>query len=115
MMKDKLVIYQKPTCSKCRATLSLLEESGEEFESVNYYETLLTADKLRELIQKLGVSARDILRSDEPAARSLGAATDDEIIQALVKNPDLIQRPIVMRGDKAKLCRPPENVLDLLK
>ncbi|PXW90778.1 arsenate reductase [Nitrosomonas sp. Nm84] len=114
-MSDKIIIYQKPTCSKCRATLSLLEDSGEEFESVNYYEAPLTTDKLRELIQKLNMSVHDILRKDEPSARSLSAASDDEIIEAMVENPDLIQRPIVVRGDKAKLCRPPENVLDLLK
>lgn len=114
-MSDKIIIYQKPTCSKCRATLSLLEDSGEEFESVNYYEAPLTTDKLRELIQKLNMSAHDILRKDELSARSLSVASDDEIIEAMVENPDLIQRPIVVRGDKAKLCRPPENVLDLLK
>ncbi|MBS0300308.1 MAG: arsenate reductase family protein [Proteobacteria bacterium] len=114
-MSDKIVIYQKPTCSKCRATLSLLKESGEEFESVNYYETPLTADKLRELIRKLNLSARDILRKDEPSAHQLAAASDDEIINAMIDNPDLLQRPIVVRGNQAKLCRPPENVLELLK
>jgi len=115
MMKDKIVIYQKPTCSKCRAAIALLAESGAEFEAINYYETLLTADKLRELTQKLDVSPRDILRKDEPAAATLGAASDEEIIHAMVQNPDLIQRPIVVRGNTAKVCRPPEKVLDLLK
>lgn len=114
-MCDKIVIYQKPTCSKCRATLSLLKESGEEFESINYYETPLTIDKLRELVQKLNLPVRDLLRKDEPSAGNLGAASDDEIIKAMVENPDLIQRPIVVRGNKAKLCRPPENVMELLK
>jgi len=114
-MRDKIVIYQKPTCSKCRATLSLLKESGEEFESINYYETPLTIDKLRELVQKLNLPVRDLLRKDEPSAGNLGAASDDEIIKAMVENPDLIQRPIVVRGNKAKLCRPPENVMELLK
>ncbi|AEJ00440.1 arsenate reductase like protein [Nitrosomonas sp. Is79A3] len=114
-MRDKIVIYQKPTCSKCRATLSLLKESGEEFESINYYETPLTIDKLRELVQKLNLPVRDLLRKDEPSAGNLGAASDDEIIKAMVENPDLIQRPIVVRGSKARLCRPPENVMELLK
>ena len=114
-MSDKIIIYQKPTCSKCRATLSLLKDSGAEFESINYYEAPLTVDKLRELIQKLNMSAFDVLRKNEPSARNLSAASDDEIIKAMVENPDLIQRPIVVRGSKAKLCRPPENVLDLLK
>ncbi|SEG16095.1 arsenate reductase family protein [Nitrosomonas ureae] len=114
-MADKIIIYQKPTCSKCRAALSLLEESGEEFESINYYEKPLTVNELRGLIQKLNLSARDILRIDEPAAYNLSAASDDEIINAMVENPDLIQRPIVVRGDKAKLCRPPETVMSFLK
>jgi len=114
-MRDQIVIYQKPTCSKCRATLSLLKESGEEFESINYYETPLTIDKLRELIQKLNMPVRDLLRKDEPSAGNLDAASDDEIIKAMVENPDLIQRPIVVRGSKARLCRPPESVMELLK
>lgn len=113
-MSDKIVIYQKPTCSKCRATLSLLNESGREFDAVNYYEVPLTAEKLRELIQKLNLPVRAVLRSDEPAARGLESASDDEIIRAMAANPDLIQRPIVVRGNEAKLCRPPENVLTLL-
>jgi len=75
----------------------------------------LTIDKLRELIQKLNLPVRDILRKDEPSARDLSAASDDDLIKAMVENPDLIQRPIVVRGDQAKLCRPPEKVLDLLK
>lgn len=114
-MSYKIVIYQKPTCSKCRATLSLLKESGEEFESINYYETPLTIDKLRELINKLNLPVRELLRRDEPSARNLGTASDDDIIKAMVDNPDLIQRPIVVRGSKARLCRPPENVMELLK
>ena len=114
-MSDKIVIYQKPTCSKCRATLALLNNSGEEFESVNYYETPLTIEQLRELIQKLDVPVRDLLRQDEPLARGLDAASDDELMRAMVENPDLMQRPIVVRGDKAKLCRPPENVMELLE
>ena len=85
-----------------------------EFESVNYYEAPLTAEKLRELIGKLNLSARDILRRDEPAADYLSAASEDEIIKAMIDNPDLMQRPIVVRGNRAKLCRPPENVLELL-
>jgi arsenate reductase len=117
-MNDRIVIYQKPTCSKCRETLALLRESGVEFEAVNYYEAPLTAERLRELIDKLGFTARDILRRDEPLASHLnlgeGGLSDDELIKIMVENPDLIQRPIVVRGDQAVLCRPPENVKKLL-
>jgi arsenate reductase len=117
-MKDRMVVYQKPTCSKCRETLALLRESNAEFEAVNYYEAPLTVERLGELIDKLGVQARDILRWDEPLARRLnlseGGLSDDELIKIMVENPDLIQRPIVVRGDQAVLCRPPENVKKLL-
>lgn len=114
-MSEKIVIYQKPTCSKCRATISLLNENGQDFDSVNYYEAPLNVEELRKLIQKLNLPVRDVLRKDEPAARSLDSASDDEIIRAMVENPDLMQRPIVVRGDQARLCRPPENVMELLK
>ncbi len=117
-MSDKIIIYQKPTCSKCKATISILKDSNEEFENINYYEVPLTSNQLRELRDKLGLSVRDMLRSDEKLARSLHLAdrnlSDDELIDLMVENPDLIQRPIVVRGNRAVLCRPPENVMKLL-
>lgn len=113
-MKEKITIYQKPTCSKCRATLAILKDSGVEFESVNYYETPLTEENIRDLLDKLNLSLRDILRKDEPLAKDLGSVSDDALIKIMVENPDLIQRPIVVRGDTARLCRPPENVNELL-
>lgn len=117
-MSDKITVYQKPTCSKCRETLGLLRERGVEFEAVNYYERPVTADELRGLLEKLGLSPRDILRKDEPIARSLGLRNrevpDDELIRLMVENPDLIQRPIVVRGDRAVLGRPVANVEELL-
>jgi len=117
-MSDRITIYQKPTCSKCRATIGLLKDKGEEFDAVNYYETPLTAEQLRDLIGKLGIRARSLLRTDEPLFRNLKLAerqlSEDELIRIMVENPDLIQRPIVVRGDQAVLCRPPENVMKLL-
>lgn len=113
-MKDKITIYQKPTCSKCKATLQILRDSGVEFEAVNYYETPLTEAQISDLLKKLNLSPRDILRKDEPLAQDLGSLSDDALIKIMIDNPDLIQRPIVVRGDKAKLCRPPENVNELL-
>lgn len=113
-MSEKLTIFQKPTCSKCRATLAILKDSGVDFDSINYYETPLTQEKLRELVGKLNLTPRDVLRKDEPLARDLGSVSDDELIKIMANNPDLIQRPIVVRGDKAKICRPPENVNELL-
>jgi arsenate reductase len=117
-MSDTIKIYQKPTCSKCRETLGILRECGVEFESINYYETPLNVEELRGLINKLGISPRDLLRKGEQAYRDLGLGqrevSDDELIKLMVENPDLMQRPIVVRGDKAVLARPPENVEELL-
>lgn len=117
-MSNKLTIYQKPACSKCRATISILKDSGQEFEMVNYYETPLTVEQLRGLIEKLGMNAWDLLRSDEPLVNSLKLnerkLLDEELIKIMVDNPDLIQRPIVVRGNEAVLCRPPERVSKLL-
>ena len=117
-MKKKLTVYQKPTCTKCRTTLRLLKERGEEFEAINYFETPLTEGDIRELLKKLGLSALEILRKDEPVAKSLGIGEKDfsekELIALMAKHPELIQRPIVVRGDQAVLCRPPENVEKLL-
>ncbi len=114
-MSEKITIYQKPTCSKCRATLEILKENGEEFESINYYENPITVETLRELVQKLDVPLKSILRKGELPAAELVGKTDEELMELMVNNPDLIQRPIVVRGDTAKLCRPPENVKDFLK
>ena len=117
-MKDKIKVYQKPTCSKCRETLGILRDRGADFESINYYETPLDAEELRKLIGKLGLTPRDLLRKSEQVYRDLNLSkrelSDDELIGLMVKHPDLIQRPIVVRGNKAVLGRPPGNVEDLL-
>jgi arsenate reductase len=96
----------------------LLRESGVEFEKVNYYHAPLTEKKLTELIRKMKIKPRDLLRTSEPIYRELGlgkdAFTNDEIIALMIKHPDLIQRPIVERGNRAVLGRPIENVKSLL-
>ena len=117
-MKKKLTVYQKPTCTKCRTTLRLLKERGAEFEAINYYETPFTEKDLRWLLKRLGLTPREILRKDEPVAKQLAIGkkdfSDQELIALMAKHPDLIQRPIVVRGDRAVLGRPPENVGKLL-
>lgn len=117
-MNQKLTVYQKPTCSKCRSVLRILRDQGAEFDAVNYYEVPFTEAELRGILKKLALSPRDILRKDEPVARQLGIGTktfsDEELLALMVSHPDLIQRPIVVRGDKAVLGRPPENVQKLL-
>jgi len=117
-MTDKIKIYQKPTCTKCRETISILKDRGVEFDSVNYYETPLTVPELRDLVLKLGISPRELLRKGEQVYRELKIGqrelTDDELIALMVENPDLMQRPIVVRGKKAVLARPPASVEDLI-
>jgi len=111
---EKLTVYQKPTCSKCRETLSILREAKANFVTVDYFATPLTVATLRRLVKKLGGSARAILRTGEEIYKQLGLNTkelsDDELIKLMVIYPDLIQRPIIEKGDKAVLGRPPENV-----
>jgi arsenate reductase len=96
----------------------LLRESGVDFEKVNYYLEPLNDKKLRELINKMGIKPRNLLRTSESIYRELELgkkeSSDDEIIELMVKHPDLIQRPIVERGDRAVLGRPTENVKQLL-
>src|SRR5947208_1297299 len=117
-MSDKLTVYQKPTCSKCRQTLARLNECGVEFEAINYYQAPLNEKELRELVNKLGIAPRELLRKDEAVYRELELGKrdvpDDELIRLMIKHPDLMQRPIVVRGDKAVVARPLENLDKLL-
>ena len=96
----------------------LLRESGVSFEKVNYYLEPLTKQKLAELLRKLKMKPRDLLRTSEAVYRELGLGkgefSDDEILELMVEHPDLIQRPIVERGNRAVLGRPTENVKALL-
>ena len=96
----------------------LLRESGVDFEKVNYYTEPLTKKKLTALLAKMKMTPRDLLRTSEPIYRELGLGkgefSDSEIIELMVKHPDLIQRPIVERGNRAVLGRPTENVKSLL-
>ena len=110
-------IYHNPRCSKSRQTLALLEENGVAAEVVLYLETGPNADELRALLRKLGMNARQLVRSGEASYKEAGlgpASTDGEILQAMATDPKLIERPIVVRGERAVLGRPPENVLELI-
>src|SRR5215207_7247584 len=96
----------------------LLRESGIPFEKVNYYVEPLSRKKLSELLRKMNLKPRDLLRKSEPVYKELGLGedkfSDSELIALMVEHPDLIQRPIVERGDRAVLGRPTENVRELL-
>jgi arsenate reductase len=116
---SQFTIYHNPRCSKSRQTLQLLEDNGVQPAIVLYLETVPTAAEIKSLLQKLGISARQLLRKGEDAYKeqNLKAAelTEDELIAAMAKFPKLIERPIVVKGDQAVLGRPPENVLALIK
>lgn len=113
-----VTIYHNPRCSKSRQTLALLEENGVAPQVVQYLDTPPDANTLRELLGKLGISARQLLRTGEDAYKELGLAdksvSEEALIEAMVAHPKLIERPIVVKGSKAVLGRPPENVLELI-
>lgn len=117
-MDNTVTIYHNPRCSKSKQALALLEEEGVSPDIINYLNKPLSADKLRELLGMLGMSARGLLRKTEAEYAELNLAdtslTDEQLIQAMVKHPKLIERPIVVVGGKAVIGRPPEKVLDLI-
>jgi arsenate reductase len=117
-MSDTITVYEKPTCTKCREMNRFLTEQGVDFSKVNYYIEPLSEKKLRELVKKMGIKPEVLLRRSEPIYRELGLSkeslSDDELISLMVKHPDLMQRPIVERGERAVLGRPTENVKALL-
>ena len=101
-----------------RGVQHCVRESGVPFEKVNYYTAPLSRKKLADLIRKMNIKPRDLLRKSEAVYRELGLAkdafSDEEIISLMIEHPDLIQRPIIERGDRAVLGRPTENVKALL-
>lgn len=115
---SKITIYQKPTCSTCRETVKLVQASGQPYTTVNYYERPFKKTELKVLLKKAGLTARDILRTKDDIYKTLGLAkasmSDDELLTLMVKHPDLIQRPLVEKGDRVILARPAETVKQLL-
>lgn len=113
-----VTILHNPRCSKSRATLTLLRDKGIEPKIVEYLETPPTAEELKDILAKLGKSPRDIIRRGEKIYKELELADDtlpdNALITAMVGNPILIERPIVVNGDKAAVGRPPESVLEIL-
>ena len=113
-----LTLYHNPRCSKSRGALELLEARGLTPTVVRYLETPLSAAQLRDLLAKLNISARQLLRSGEDEYKALNLAdsglTDAQLIDAMAAHPKLIERPILVAGDKAVIGRPPEKVLEIL-
>lgn len=116
--QERLVMYQKPTCTTCRQVMQILREGGVDFDAIDYIIDPIPLPKLRELVRKLGVSPRALLRTKEKAYAELDLARaslgDDEILRILADHPELLQRPILEKGSRAVLARPPERAREIL-
>ena len=115
---SEYTIFHNPKCSKSRATLALLEEGGATPRIVEYLKTPPTRAELKTILSRLGMKPEQLIRKGEDVYKAKFAGktlTDEQWIDAMVENPVLIERPIVVRGDRAVLGRPPENVKTLLK
>jgi arsenate reductase len=114
----KITVYQKPTCTTCRQVYAALRDAGVDFDSVDYYTDPIPKAKLRELLRKMGLSPRELLRTKEDVYRKLRLGerelSDAEIVDLMVEHPDLIQRPIVEKGARAILARPAERLREIL-
>lgn len=114
---SQVTIYHNPRCSKSRQTLELLENQGADIEIVRYIDDQLSNAELSELLQLLGMSARELMRKGEDVYKELHLdnpeLSEAQLVQALADYPRLIERPIVVRDGKAIIGRPPENVLEL--
>lgn len=116
-MNTSFTLYHNPRCSKSRSALAILEEKGVQPAIVEYLKTPPTKEELRSILKKLAMKPEQIVRKGEDVYKQKFAGkalTDEQWLDALAKNPILIERPIVVKGDKAVLGRPPEKVLELI-
>ena len=117
-MSKKAIIYHNPRCSKSRATLALLEEKGEEFDVIKYLDTPPSKDTLQLVLKMLDLSPRELMRKGETEYKENNLAdeslTNEQLVDAMIAYPKLIERPIVVKNGKAAIGRPPESVLDIL-
>jgi arsenate reductase len=114
---NKITVYEKPTCTTCRIVAKILSEQGIDFEKVNYYIKPFSKSLLKSLLKKMGMKPSELLRKNDEAYKELkskiGELSEDEILDLMIVNPDLVQRPIVEKGNKAILARPPESIKGL--
>ena len=113
-----LEIWHNPRCSKSRQTLALVREKGLEPTVIEYLKTPPSADRLREVLTMLALNPRELMRRKEAEYKAEGvddeSLSDDQLIAAMIEFPKLIERPVVINGDRAALGRPPEQVLEIL-
>ena len=109
-----ITIFHKPSCSTCRQVIKLVEESGQPYKAINYYEKPFSKSMLKGLLKKAGLKPSGIIRKNEDIYKKLNLQqsqfTDDELLGIMIKHPDLVQRPLVQKGDQVILARPPETV-----
>ncbi|MBE9565052.1 MAG: arsenate reductase (glutaredoxin) [Proteobacteria bacterium] len=117
-MSEKVRIFHNPNCSKCRLTMDLLNKKGIETAIVEYLNSPPNTDELNEVLDLLGLEPRDLMRKHETPYKENNLdnpdLTREQLIQAMIDNPILIERPIIINGNKATIGRPPEKVLDIL-
>jgi arsenate reductase len=118
-MTDKITIYHNPRCSKSRETLALLQDQGIEPQVILYLQSPPDVATLKQLLKALNMSARELIRNKEDEYKALNLANpklaDEDLLTAMSRHPKLIERPIVVKGKRAILGRPPENALQLLR
>ena len=117
-MTDKVTIYFNPKCSKCRLSLELLEQQGQQPEVIEYLNTPPDAATLESLLDMLGLEPRELMRKHEKEYKAAGLDNPDlsraELIQGMIENPRVIERPVVVKNGKAAIGRPPERIMDIL-
>ncbi|WP_294953866.1 arsenate reductase (glutaredoxin) [Sulfurovum sp.] len=114
---SKITIWHNPRCSKSRNAAALLEEKGIEAEVVKYLDTPPTKEEIKSVLEMLGISARELMRTKESVYKELGlkeVEDEEKLIEAMAEHPKLIERPIVIKGSKAAIGRPIEKIVELL-
>ena len=115
-MKEKITVYEKPTCTTCRIVKKELAGKGVDFEAINYFEQPLTPEILKNLLKAAGLKPAEAMRTKEEAYKKYVAGKDlseDQMLEVMVAHPELIQRPIVVKGKKAVIPRPVEKLREL--
>jgi arsenate reductase len=113
----KITVYEKPTCTTCRKVTKALIESDVDFEKVNYFIDPFSKTRLKSLLQKMKMKPSELLRKNERIYKELKIKdkklTEEQILDFMIKHPDLVQRPIIEKGSKAILARPPERIKEI--
>lgn len=114
---SKITVYEKPTCTTCRKVSKIFSDNGVDFEKVNYYVEPFSKSQLQSLLKKMKMKPSELLRTKEEVYKNLKLKEknyfEDEILDLMIKHPDLVQRPIVEKGNKAILARPAEKINEL--